>query len=287
MLRRFFRNLFGVLMIAGGVGLFLYPTIATKSLEKETSSYINAFKKTNEDKREEHEKKEDDPVYQAASSYNRRIYEDGQSGFSDPWSCVQSPIDLDGLNDGKMGYINIPAMDVRLPLYIGASTEHMSKGAVVLGQTSLPIGGDNTNSVIAGHRGYHGAPFFREIEKLKVGDTVEITNLWETLIYKVESIDIIGPYDSHKVMIQEGKDMVTLLTCHPYRSHGKQRYVVYCIRDTGKADFVFETNKVEETSQPFVSSEPDIQRENIVRYAAGVLIVSMCLLTFTRKRKDK
>ena len=58
-----------------------------------------------------------------------------------------------------------------------------------------------------------------------------MTNLWETLTYHVENVEVIEPDDSEKVKIQEGKDMITLITCHPYRSGGKYRYVVYCVRD--------------------------------------------------------
>lgn len=288
-MRNFFQNLFGLALIAVGVGLFLYPVIATERLERSTSSYINTFEEKHEKNMDgsDKEDKESDQMYQEAEAYNQQIYENGQADFSDPWSCVQLPTDLDGLKDDCFGYIRIPAMEVELPLYVGASTDHMAKGAVVLGQTSLPIGGDNTNSVIAGHRGYHGAPFFREIEKLQTGDIVEITNPWETLTYKVESIDIIGPYDSHKVKIQEGKDMVTLLTCHPYRSHGKQRYVVYCVRDTEWDSEGLDGHSLSMTTQPFVSSEPDIRRENIVRYIAGTLILLMCIMTFGRRGKEK
>jgi len=70
---------------------------------------------------------------------------------------------------------------------------------------------------------------FREIEKLKIGDEIFITNLWETMTYKVEKIEIISPDEINKIRIQEGKDMVTLVTCHPY-PHNYQRYLVYCER---------------------------------------------------------
>ena len=85
--------------------------------------------------------------------------------------------------------------------------------------------------LIAAHRGYEGIPYFREIEKLKVGDRVIIKNPWEKLTYRVEEIKIIQPDDSNQIKIQKGKDMVTLLTCHPYRGHGRYRYVVYCMRN--------------------------------------------------------
>jgi sortase A len=191
-------------------------------------------------------------------------------------------------------------MNVTLPLYVGASISKMAKGATVLGQTSLPIGGTNTNSVIAGHRGYKGSPFFREIEKLSIGDYVYITNPWERLIYQVESIDIINPYDSEKLVIQEGKDMITLLTCHPYMSHGKYRYLVYCVRvdDDGSGEkgteTAVESSNTSETTEKttyssyivasdgtvYESSESVIQYENMVRQGAAIAIVAMIVITF-------
>ena len=100
----------------------------------------------------------------------------------------------------------------------------------------LYTSGKNTNCVIAGHRGYHGAPYFREIERLNPGDKVYIKNPWEKLAYRVESIKIIYPDECDQIKIQKGKDMVTLVTCHPYKSHGRYRYLVYCVRDNGEKE---------------------------------------------------
>jgi sortase A len=97
-----------------------------------------------------------------------------------------------------------------------------------LSQTSIPLGGENTNSVIAGHRGWGGASYFRYITKLEVGDEVIITNLWETLTYEVVEIQIIMPNEVEKILIQPGRELVTLMTCHPYASGGRQRYLVIC-----------------------------------------------------------
>ena len=127
--------------------------------------------------------------------------------------------------------ISIPAINLSMPIYLGATDAHLTAGAAQLSQTSLPIGGTNTNCVIAGHRGYNGAAYFRNITELQPGDVIQITNLWETLTYTVKTTDIIEPYDVEKILIREGKDMITLLTCHPYASGGKQRYVVYCERE--------------------------------------------------------
>ena len=117
-----------------------------------------------------------------------------------------------------------------MPIYLGATEQHMADGAAHLSQTSLPIGGANTNSVIAGHRGYGGANYFRYIDKLQIGDTVTVTNLWEQLTYQVAEIKIIYPYQVEEILIQPGRELLTLLTCHPYASGGKQRYLVICER---------------------------------------------------------
>ena len=117
-----------------------------------------------------------------------------------------------------------------MPIFLGATDKHMAEGAAHMSQTSLPIGGENTNCVIAGHRGYGGASYFRYIEKMQVGDSVTITNLWETLEYRVIQIKIIYPYQVEEILIQEGRELLTLLTCHPYASGGKQRFLVICER---------------------------------------------------------
>lgn len=102
-----------------------------------------------------------------------------------------------------------------MPIYLGATEQHMANGAAHLSQTSLPIGGENTNCVIAGHRGYNGASYFRYIDKLNVGDLVSVTNLWETLTYRVCEIKIIDPHDVTEILIQPRRELLTLLTCHP------------------------------------------------------------------------
>ena len=135
-----------------------------------------------------------------------------------------------GLPDEKFGIITIPKMDLEMPLFLGASEANMAAGAAVLSQTSIPLGGVNSNAVIAGHRGYSGYPYFKEIELLEPGDEVIITNLWGTLTYVVTEIKIINPNDVNAILIQRGKDMITLLTCHPYASGGKYRYLVFCER---------------------------------------------------------
>lgn len=166
------------------------------------------------------------------TAYNERIYIQRQSGLSCEYDYQQPSFLLKdyGLSSEIFGVISIPAMELEMPIYLGATEKHMADGAVHMSQTSLPIGGKNTNTVIAGHRGYNGASYFRYIEKLQSGDLVMVRNLWETLYYRVCDIKIIEPNDVEEILIQDGRELLTLITCHPYASGGKQRYVVYCER---------------------------------------------------------
>ena len=95
--------------------------------------------------------------------------------------------------------------------------------------------------MIAGHRGWNGAYYFRYVPDLRKGDVVTLQNLWETLSYQVVETKIIAPSDVDAIRIQEGRELLTLLTCHPYASGGKQRFLVICERvykenDYGKTD---------------------------------------------------
>ena len=164
--------------------------------------------------------------------YNQSIAAQGQSGLSCAYDYQKASFCLAdyGLPDEIFGVLSIPAIDLEMPIYLGATEQHMADGAAHLSQTSLPIGGMDTNCVIAGHRGYSGASYFRHLDQLHIGDRVSVTNLWETLTYRVCEIRIIDPSDVEEILIQPGRELLTLLTCHPYASGGRQRYVVYCER---------------------------------------------------------
>lgn len=171
-------------------------------------------------------------LWEAMESYNRTIWEEKQEGLCDPWSYIQPSFVLGdyGLEEEVFGVISIPRLDLELPLYLGASDENLSKGAAVLSQTSIPIGGNNTNCVIAGHRGWYGASYFRHIDQLQPGDEVILTNLWESLHYTVVETTTIKPNDVEAIHIQDNRELLTLLTCHPPASGGKERLLVFCER---------------------------------------------------------
>lgn len=171
-------------------------------------------------------------LYQEIQRYNMSLftYKQRELTSKTAYELSQFKLTAYGVPDETFGVISIPAMELEMPLFLGASDENMANGAAVLSQTSIPIGGKDTNAVIAGHRGYGGYDYFRYIDKLALGDEVTITNLWDTLTYKVTDIQIVSPDNVSAILIQPGKDMITLLTCHPYASGGKYRYLVFCER---------------------------------------------------------
>jgi len=246
------RNVLILLMLMlfiAGMGIMLYPIIQGAMVDHQISMNAQAFLEDKDAQTQSHviivpdstEGTEPEvalpdkypELYLAMQDYNTQIWEEKQSGLCDPWSYEQPSFDLTeyGISDEVFGVISIPALQLEMPIFLGATSQHMADGAAHLSQTSLPVGGNNTNCVIAGHRGYNGASYFRYITDLQVGDTVTITNLWETISYTVTSTDIIEPTDVSKILIQENREMLTLLTCHPYASGGRQRYVVYCERN--------------------------------------------------------
>ena len=171
-------------------------------------------------------------LFAAMQAYNEDIYENKQEGLSDPWCYSATAINLRdyGVEGETVGVLKIPKMDFEEPVYLGATEDHLDRGAAQLSISSMPIGGVNTNCVLAGHRGWIGADHMRYIEKLEVGDPVLLVNLWSELMYEVVEIRVIEPYQPEELLIQEGRDLLTIVTCHPYGSGGKHRYVVACER---------------------------------------------------------
>lgn len=177
-------------------------------------------------------------LWQDMRAYNTSLYETSQSGLSNPSAYEQPSFTLSdyGLESEVFGVISIPRLDVELPLYLGATKQHMADGAAHMSQTSLPIGGENTNCVIAGHRGWNGAAYFLYLPQLEPGDAVTVTTLWETMTYQVVEETVISPNDVDAIRIQPGRELLTLLTCHPPASGGKQRYLVICERQQNEME---------------------------------------------------
>ena len=270
------RRLMAVLILmlyVVGACIVLYPQVNRFVVKQKQNKAVDNF---------EHEQKQD-ALYDEMRAYNQLLVENGQSGLSDAWTDTEMSgiLETAGFEEGMVGILSIDAMDVTIPLYFGADEMSLYKGAAILADTSFPIGGESTNCVIAGHRGgYNGQAVFRNIEVLKPGDVVTVTNAWETLEYEVVKSIVIMPDDIDAIKIIPGEDMLTLVTCHPYGSN-MQRYVVYCKRK-GTLDAVTLPE-----GEAFVSSDDSITKENFVTkvgnggialmgIAVIILVVKLC-----------
>jgi len=234
-MKRKILNIIILLLLLSGLAVFLYPSISTYISGREAKSYIAGFERISQSIQQPDQTKEDmhERLLSDMQEYNAAIYESGQPGLADPFSYEQPAFDLTqyGMDQNMVGYVTIPRMEIELPIFLGASTDNLAKGAANLGQTSLPVGGINTNTVLAAHRGYRGSAMFRDIESLEIGDKIYITNFWETLAYEVVETKVILPSDISEILIQQDRDLISLITCHPYTKN-YQRYIVYAERTT-------------------------------------------------------
>lgn len=164
--------------------------------------------------------KEEERMWQAAQEYNTVLcgyvqgkdpYRTGLNGMGFSYEEMLNP-----QGDGIMGVIEIPEIEVYLPIYHGTSQEILAKGAGHLEGSSLPVGGSSTHTVISAHSGYPGLILFDELEELDAGNVFYIHTLGRTLVYEVENMQVILPYETDRLFIVEGEDLATLMTCTPY-----------------------------------------------------------------------
>ncbi|QWH89044.1 class C sortase [Bacillus toyonensis] len=197
-----------------GLGIFLYPTIsnwlATRAHYSEIGSYDKKIKALQKKEIERREKE--------AADYNKQVQTSTQT-FADPFAEENSNQQAyaDALNLGDvMGYIEISKIKIKLPIYQGTSEEVLSRGIGHLDYSSLPVGGENTHTILTGHRGLPSAKLFSDLDKLSEGDLFYIHSLDKILAYKVDQIKVVLPHETDDLKIVEDKDYTTLITCTPY-----------------------------------------------------------------------
>lgn len=204
-----------ILVLLAGLSLLLYPSF---------SDYWNSFHQsraiatyTEEVANMEQDRYED--YRSQAQRFNEQVYLRQRSGNpflleDQELADYEELLDVTGV--GIMGYIQIPSLDVSLPIYHGTSDAVLQIAVGHLDWTSLPVGGESTHCVLSGHRGLPSAKLFTNLDKLSVGDTFLMQVLDEVLTYEVDQILIVEPHETQALMIEEGKDYCTLVTCTPY-----------------------------------------------------------------------
>jgi len=221
MVRKIFTFLFGLLFLAG-FGIVIYPTVSNQWNTYRQNKLINNYEKTVSNMQPEDFTQE----WEAARSFNDTIRKNNL--YSDVFGASRDdPMETDYwrvLNiaqDGVMGYLSIPKINVKISIYHGTGDDVLQTGAGHLNGTKLPIGGESTHSVLAAHRGLPSARLFTDADQLERGDKFYIHVMEEVLAYKVDQILTMIEKDDHETLegalkIEEGEDYVTLFTCTPY-----------------------------------------------------------------------
>lgn len=205
----------GILIVAFSV--LLYPTVSNYLYAKNSSGIAKEY-----DQRALSLPSEEKlAMLQAAREYNQSLT--SLSGFTDPFSAegekggdqqYEALLDVDGR--GMMGYITIPKINVKLPIYHGVTEDVLQAGVGHLTQSSLPVGGEGTHAVLTGHRGLPSARLFTDLDQVAEGDIFYLYILDEILAYQVDQILTVKPEDTQALEIESGQDYVTLITCTPY-----------------------------------------------------------------------
>ena len=204
-------SVFLVLIFLVGFCILAYPTVSNFINERHQSTAIINYD-TEMVQLKEEQKAHD---LQEAREYNEALLE-----VSDP---LNNKDKIPGYNDilnydvnGLMGYITIPAIDVKLPIYHGTGKNVLDIGVGHIQGSSFPIGGESTHAVLSGHTGLPGSKLFTDLSKVKEGDKFQIKVLDNLITYEVDQIKVVLPNESQDLVIVEGEDYCTLTTCTPY-----------------------------------------------------------------------
>lgn len=201
-----------VLLFLLGVGLILYPIVSNyRSTAQQAESIADYTENTLE-----HQTTQYETLLSEAEAYNEELARMGNS-----WRLSEEEKEsyrtlLRAEDSDVMSYLEIPAIDCSLPVYHGTEEAVLQKGVGHLEGSSLPVGGESTHCVLAGHNGLPSAKLFTDIDRLKKGDIFLIHTFDRILTYEVDGIFVVEPTDFSKLQIEEGKDYCTLLTCTPY-----------------------------------------------------------------------
>jgi sortase A len=192
--------------------LLLYPTFAdwwnSMHQSRAVASYVEQVANIDEDQYQE--------LWSAAWDYNCSLTERSNNFvLTDEQKVLYEQL-LDVGGSGIMGYIEIPAIGVTLPIYHGTDEAVLQVAVGHLEWTSLPVGGESSHCVVSGHRGLPSAKLFTDLDQLAAGDVFIFRVLDEILTYEVDQILIVEPHETAPLMVEQGKDLCTMITCTPY-----------------------------------------------------------------------
>ena len=261
-------RIISLILIIFGFLIFLYPYIQKVSnLNKENDIIVkyeeNIEKLSNEDKEE---------ILEEQIRYNQSLYE------NELFNISLDNLNGDNIKDNVLGYIIIPKINVKLPIYDGSGKNILTKGIGHLENTSLPVGGKSTHSVLVGHTGLAYADMFDNLNDLNIGDIFYIRTLDTLLKYKVNDKNIVLPDNTDVLKIQEDEDLVTLVTCTP-KHKNTHRLLVTGTRTNLEKD---EENKkiISENLTKKKAVTQVIEKNNFLKYIIIVFFVFILIIIF-------
>lgn len=278
-------KIISILIILFGFGLLSYPFLSNYLFEKSAGSTIKTYQQS--EKTYDQKKKEQE--IQKAERYNELLTRSTVE-LTDPFKAKKTDWETAAYNNilnldrsGIMGYLNVPCININLPIYHGTEAEILEKGVGHLAASSLPVGGKSTHSILTGHTGLSSAKLFTDLTEMKKGDYFFIHVLDKTLAYQVDQNSIVLPEDTKKLQIINGKDYVTLVTCTPYGVND-HRLLVRGVRTT--------YHKKDEHIKARVhhSQWMDIYRKAImigILIVIGIVIVRNCFSKMKGKKNEK
>lgn len=285
MKRRLLKNVTYILVLFIALGVTLYPIISNYINEKYKSEIHTAYV-------EKLEQKDDAALSKArekAMAYNKAITpgKASENAYSQEALLAASKdyeAQLNVNEDGIMGYIEIPMIDVNLPIYHGTGNDSLERGVGHLLGSSLPVGGESTHTILTGHSGMASQKMFTDIIQLQIGDVFYLHILNDTLAYQVCEINTVLPHDTSLLGVVSGKDLCTLVTCTPIGIN-THRLLVRAERIPYEEAEVIEAEILEE-EQPISTWEQEYIRGILIGLGVaalfGVIIGCACYLWGSR-----
>ncbi len=210
--------IFGIILIfVAGIGIMSYPLVSSVINNIDSRNHVEEYTKTTKQMSSE----ETLEKFKQAEEYNHSLTNNviitdpfDEKAYKKIGANYENALNVDG--NGLIGYIDIPKINVYLPIYHGTTEKILAKGAGHLQNTSLPVGGESTHSVISAHTAYPGETFFDYLTDMQEGDEFYVHVLDRVLKYEVDSIKVVLPEETDDLRVIRGEDHVTLLTCTPY-----------------------------------------------------------------------
>lgn len=289
-------NTLGYILILVGLLFVTVPLIRRSYKDYSARMAEKEFRQIQENRNKEEVAEET----KNAEEYNE-IVKNSDITVSDPFTAEDYKTSYEKFQNTNIpfAYLVIPKLDKRLPLYLDATLDHISRGVAQVDGTSIPVGGPGTRSVIAGHRGWWGDTMFLYLDQLNYGDYVYVERAEQTMRYVVSDKEVIDPYDWDKLAPRGDADIISLMTCSPFLPPRPNRLLVNCVRDEttktiaeefklpGTDDYPVsqkdeEENKVSSTDKTVAMT----RIATLVLAILGTLLFIIVLMRFIRRLKN-